>query len=121
MFAQFAGGFREFGDFKNLATETAFATGFSGDCKHELLASVTRFDNLNSVIAKALVQEESPEELQSQRISHLPPVFRLGGYPKGTRRLQENDGYSSRIKRSLASICWPGVTRISAIFPSRGA
>ena len=121
MFAQSAGGFREFGDFKNLATETAFATGFSGDCKHELLASVTRFDNLNSVIAKALVQEESPEELQSQRISHLPPVFRLGGYPKGTRRLQENDGYSSRIKRSLASICWPGVTRISAIFPSCGA
>lgn len=82
MFAQSAGGFREFGDFKNLATETAFATGFSWDCKHELLASVTRFDNLNSVIAKALVQEESPEELQSQRISHLPPVFRLGDYPQ---------------------------------------
>jgi hypothetical protein len=82
MFAQFAGGFREFGDFEDLATEAAFATGFSGDCKHELLASVTRFDNLNSVIAKALVQEESPEELQSQRISHLPPVFRLGDYPQ---------------------------------------
>jgi hypothetical protein len=121
MFAQFAGGFREFGDFENLATKTAFATGFSGDCKHELLASVTRFDNLNFVIAKALVQEESPEELQSPRISHEPPVIRLGDFPQGDACLQEQDCYSSRIKRSLASICWPGVTRISAIFPSRGA
>jgi hypothetical protein len=59
MFTQFAGWFREFGDFENLATETAFATGFSGDCKHERLASATRFGILNSVIGKALAQEES--------------------------------------------------------------
>jgi hypothetical protein len=26
--------------------------------------------------------------------------------------------YSIRINRSLASICWPGATKISAIFPS---
>jgi hypothetical protein len=34
--AQFAGGFRQLGDFENLATKAAFAAGFSWDCKHEL-------------------------------------------------------------------------------------
>src|ERR1700730_7653138 len=41
VFAQFAGGFRQLGDLENLATEAAFAAGFSWDCKHEFLAAAT--------------------------------------------------------------------------------
>jgi hypothetical protein len=76
MFAQFACGFCEFGDFENLATEAAFATGFSGDCKHELLASATRFDNPNSVIGKVLAQEESQRAAFFPRDA-LPPRITL--------------------------------------------
>jgi Glycosyl transferases group 1 len=52
---------------------------------------------------------------QRQRTNSGDRPHPLGGYLLRRRR------YSIRIKRSLASICWPGVTRISAIFPSRGA
>jgi hypothetical protein len=36
-------------------------------------------------------------------------------------QLYRRCAYSIRITRSLASMCWPGDTKISAIFPSRGA
>jgi hypothetical protein len=32
VFAQFASGFRQLGDLENLATEAAFAAGFTWDC-----------------------------------------------------------------------------------------
>jgi hypothetical protein len=79
MFAQFAGGFREFGDFENLATEAAFATGFSGDCKHERLASATRFDNLDFVIGKALAQEESQQAAFFRAKIFIPDTIPRGG------------------------------------------
>ena len=63
MFAQFAGGFRQFGDLENLATKAAFATGFSGDCKHEFLATA-RFDDLNFEIGKSPAQEQSKRTLR---------------------------------------------------------
>jgi len=60
----------------------------SWDCKHELLASVTRFDNLNSVIARRSCRGIA-RGIAITAHFHLPPVFRLGDYPKRTRRLQE--------------------------------
>ncbi|HUZ91523.1 MAG TPA: hypothetical protein VMU78_06450 [Methylocella sp.] len=80
MFAQFSGGFRQFGDLENLATKAALAARFSGDCKHEFLVMTIRFGELNSVIAKALAQEGSSRRIPMGYVFPARPDLEDGSY-----------------------------------------